>query len=130
MIKLLYGSGLRITKAVRLRVQDVDFNYKQITVRSGKGNKDRVTTFSSSLMSQLKEHLQRVQLIHDKDLQDGYGCVYLPHALSKKYPNAEKEWGWQYVFPARNLSTDPRSGITRRHHIDQSVVNKGIKGAV
>ena len=130
MIKLLYGSGLRITEAVRLRVQDVDFDYKQITVRSGKGNKDRVTTFSSSLMSQLKEHLQRVQLIHDKDLQDGYGCVYLPHALSKKYPNAEKEWGWQYVFPARNLSTDPRSGITRRHHIDQSVVNKGIKGAV
>ena len=130
MIKLLYGSGLRITEAVRLRVQDVDFDYKQITVRSGKGNKDRVTTFSSSLMSQLKEHLQRVQLIHDKDLQDGYGCVYLQHALSKKYPNAEKEWGWQYVFPARNLSTDPRSGAKRRHHIHESSLQKAMKNAV
>lgn len=130
VVKLLYGSGLRITEAVRLRVQDIDFNYKQITVRSGKGNKDRVTTFSSALMAQVKNHLQRVQLIHDKDLQDGYGSVYLPYALSKKYPNAEKDWIWQYVFPARNVSIDPRSGVTRRHHIDQSVINKGIKGAV
>lgn len=127
VVKLLYGSGLRITEAVRLRVQDIDFDYKQITVRSGKGNKDRVTTFSNALMTQVKNHLQRVQLIHDKDLLDGYGSVYLPNALSKKYPNAEKEWIWQYVFPARNISIDPRSGMTRRHHIDQSVINKGIK---
>ena len=130
IVKLLYGSGLRITEAVRLRVQVIDFDYKQITVRSGKGNKDRVTTFSSSLMPQLKDHLLRVKLIHDKDVQDGYGCVYLPHALSKKYRNAEKEWIWQYVFPARNVSIDPRSGVTRRHHIDQSVINKAIKGTV
>ena len=128
VVKLLYGSGLRITEAARLRVHDID--YKQITVRSGKGNKDRVTTFSSSLESPLKTHFQRVKLIHDKDLLDGYGSVYLPNALNKKYPSTEKEWGWQYVFPARNLSVDPRSGITRRHHIDQSVINKGIKAAV
>jgi integron integrase len=130
VVKLLYGSGLRITEAIRLRVQDIDFDYKQITVRSGKGNKDRVTTFSTALMSQIKDHLQRVKLIHDKDLLDGYGSVYLPNALSKKYPNAEKEWIWQYVFPARNISIDPRSGITRRHHVDQSVINKGIKSVV
>ena len=122
-VKLLYGSGLRITEVVRLRAQDIDFEYKQITVRSGKGNKDRVTTFSSSLMPQLKDHLQRVRLIHDNDLQNGYGSVYLPNALSKKYPNAAKEWIWQYVFPARNISIDPRSGITRRHHLDQSDVS-------
>jgi len=130
VVKLLYGSGLRISEATRLRVHDIDFDYKQITVRSGKGNKDRVTTFSSTLESPLKIHLQRVKLIHDKDLLDSYGSVYLPNALNKKYPNAEKEWGWQYVFPARNIAVDPRSGITRRHHIDQSVINKGIKGVV
>ncbi len=130
VVKILYGSGLRITEVVRLRVQDLDFDYKQITVRSGKGNKDRVTTFSDTLMPHLKDHLLRVQIIHENDLQDGYGSVYLPNALNKKYPNAEKEWIWQYVFPARNISMDPRSGITRRHHIDQSVINKGIKNAV
>jgi len=130
IVKLLYGSGLRISEALRLRVQDVDFDYKQITVRSGKGNKDRVTTFSTRLMPQLNDHLSRVKLIHAQDLEDGFGTVYLPHALSKKYPNANKEWGWQYVFPAKNLSIDPRSGIKQRHHADQSLVNKGIKSAV
>lgn len=130
MVKLLYGSGLRITEALRLRVQDIDFEYKQITVRSGKGNKDRVTTFSTKLMPQIESHLQRVQLIHTKDLLDGYGSVYLPNALDKKYPNAAKSWGWQYVFPSRNLSTDPRSDQIRRHHIDSSVINKAIKSAV
>ncbi len=130
MVKLLYGSGLRISEVLRLRVQDIDYDYKQITVRSGKGNKDRVTTFSTSLMSPLKAHLLRVKLIHDKDLADGFGSVYLPYALSRKYPNADKEWGWQYVFPANNLSIDPRSKIRRRHHADQSVVNKAIKIAV
>ncbi|WP_428357566.1 integron integrase [Methyloprofundus sp.] len=131
VVKLLYGSGLRITEGVRLRVHDIDFEYKQITVRSGKGNKDRVTTFSEGLMPSLKDHLQRVRLIHEQDLQEGYGVVYLPNALSKKYPNASKEWGWQYAFPARSLSTDPRSeGTIRRHHIDQSLINKAIKVAV
>ena len=130
VVKLLYGSGLRITEVARLRVQDIDFDYKQITVRSGKGNKDRVTTISSGLMMPIKDHLERIKLIHDKDLHEGYGSVYLPYALNRKYTNAEKEWGWQYVFPAKNLSIDPRSGITRRHHIDQSGINKAIKGAV
>jgi len=132
VVKLMYSSGLRITEAVRLRVHDIDidFDYKQITVRSGKGNKDRVTTFSDSLAPQIKTHLQRVQLIHDKDLAKGYGAIYLPYALNKKYPNAEKEWGWQYVFPARNIALDPRSNIMRRHHLDQSSVNKAIKVAI
>lgn len=130
IVKLLYGSGLRISEAVRLRVQDIDYDYKQITVRSGKGNKDRVTTFSTALIPLLKNHLRKVKLIHDRDLEEGFGSVYLPNALAKKYPKAENEWIWQYVFPARTLSTDPRSGITRRHHIDQSVINKAIKNAV
>jgi len=130
VVKLLYGSGLRVTEAARLRVQDIDFEYKQITVRSGKGDKDRVTTFSVNVMPQIESHLQRVKLIHEKDLGEGYGAVYLPNALSRKYPNAEKSWGWQYAFPARNLSTDPRSGKIRRHHVDQSAINKAIKISV
>jgi len=130
LVKLLYGSGLRISEAARLRVHDIDFEYKQITVRSGKGDKDRVTTFSSSIEPQLRTHLQRVKLIHDKDLQNSFGSVYLPFALSKKYPTADKDWGWQYVFPARSLSTDPRAEVTRRHHIDHSVINKAIKVVV
>lgn len=130
VVKLLYGSGLRITEAVRLRVQDIDFSYKQITVRSGKGDKDRVTTFPASLTPLLQNHLEKVKLIHQKDLVDGYGAVYLPYALAKKYPNAETEWGWQYVFPARSLSVDPLSGLTRRHHVDQSLINKAIRAAV
>ena len=127
IVKLLYGSGLRILEAVRIRVQDIDFEFKQLTVRSGKGDKDRVTPFPSSAMPLFNNHLSRVRIIHEKDLAQGHGEVYLPHALEKKYPNAAKEWSWQYVFPARNLSVDPRSGIMRRHHVDPSVVNKAIK---
>ena len=130
LVKLLYGSGLRITEALRLRVQDLDYEYKQVTVRSGKGNKDRVTPFSNSLMPFLTSHLKKVKLIHDKDLEEGFGAVYLPYALSRKYPNAEKEWAWQYVFPAGNRSIDPRSEVIRRHHVDPSVINKSIKVAV
>jgi integron integrase len=129
-VKILYGSGLRITEAMRLRVQEVDFGMKQITVRSGKGAKDRVTTFAASVIGGLEEHLKRVKAIHRGDLEAGYGEVYLPHALARKYPNAAKEWGWQWVFPARGISVDPRSGTKRRHHIDASVVNKAIKAAV
>ncbi|MFK5947802.1 MAG: integron integrase [Methylococcales bacterium] len=129
-VKLLYGSGLRITEAVRLRVQDVDFGYKQITVRNGKGLLDRVTPFADSLIPLLSNHLGRIKAVHEQDLREGAGTVYLPHALDRKYPNANKEWNWQYVFPSRKLSTDPRSGIIQRHHIDQSVVNKAIKQAV
>ncbi|WP_305909463.1 integron integrase [Methylomarinum sp. Ch1-1] len=130
IVKLLYGSGLRITEAVRMRVQDIDFDYRQVTVRSGKGEKDRVSTFPVSLTTQLSAHMAKVKLIHEQDLERGYGSVYLPFALAKKYPNADKEWGWQYMFPAKTLSLDPRSSMTRRHHIDQSAVNKAIKKAV
>ena len=130
LVKLLYGCGLRITEAVRLRVQDIDYGYKQITVRNGKGMKDRVTPFPASVAPLLQNHLERVKAIHTQDLAAGYGTVYLPYALARKYPNAEKEWNWQYVFPSRNLSADPRSGIIRRHHTDQSVVNKAIKQAM
>lgn len=130
VVKFLYGSGLRISEAVRLRVQDIDYAYRQITVRSGKGDKDRVTTFSAAMVPMLQNHLEKVKAIHDQDLAAGFGAVYLPHALTKKYPNAEREWGWQYVFPARSLSVDPLSGKTRRHHVDQSLINKAIKAAV
>jgi integron integrase len=128
--KLLYGSGLRIMEAVRLRVKDVDFQMKQLTVRSGKGDKDRFTTFPATLTPLLQNHLTGVKTLHQQDLAQGHGEVYLPHALARKYPAAAKEWGWQYVFPARDLSVDPRSGVTRRHHIDPSVINKAIKVAV
>jgi integron integrase len=130
LVKLLYGCGLRIMEAVRLRVQDVDFGYRQVTVRDGKGHKDRVTPLPGSLITTLQDHLERVKLIHQQDLAKGYGAVYLPYALARKYPNAEREWNWQYVFPGRNLSQDPRSGVTRRQHVDPSVINKAIKAAV
>src|SRR5919106_155077 len=128
--KLLYGSGLRIMEAVRIRVKDIDYQMKQLTVRSGKGEKDGFTTFPATLTPLLQNHLARVKALHQQDLAQGHGEVYLPHALARKYPNAAKEWGWQYVFPARNVSVDPRSGVTRRHHVDPSVVNKAIKVAV
>jgi len=129
--KLLYGSGLRIMEAVRLRVKDIDFGFKQITVRSGKGDKDRVTPLPAALVPLLENYLERVRLLHEKDLQTGSGEVYLPHTLEKKYPKAPREWIWQYIFPARDLSTDPRAdGKIRRHHIDPSVVNRAIKVAV
>ncbi len=128
--KLLYGSGLRIMEAVRIRVKDIDFQMKQLTVRSGKGDKDRFTTFPATLTPLLQNHLARVKTLHQQDAAQGHGEVYLPHALARKYPNTAKEWGWQYIFPARNLSVDPRAGITRRHHVDPSVINKAIKVVV
>jgi integron integrase len=129
IVKLLYGSGLRIFEASRLRVQDVDYEFKQLTVRSGKGDKDRVTPFPSSAIPLFQNHLSRVKIIHEEDLAMGYGEVHMPYALARKYPHAAKQWGWQYVFPARNLSVDPLSGIMRRHHVDPSMVNKAIKTA-
>jgi len=129
IVKLLYGSGLRSMEAVRLRVKDIDYDMKQLTVRSGKGSKDRYTTFPASMASLLENHLIQVKALHEYDLANGNGEVYLPYALSRKYPNAGKEWGWQYVFPSRKVSIDPRSGKCRRHHVDPSVVNKAIKSA-
>ncbi len=130
IVKLLYAGGLRISEAVRLRVQDVDFGFKQITIRDGKGKKDRVTPLANNIIVPLQLHLKKVILVHQQDLNIGLGSVHLPYALAKKYPNADKEIGWQYVFPSRRIAVDPRTGIERRHHIDQSVVNKAIKRAV
>lgn len=125
--KLLYGSGLRISEAIRLRVQDIDYDLKTITVRSGKGGKDRVTTFPSTVAPFLKSHLKKVQILHQADIEEGHGSVYLPHALARKYRNSPKEWRWQYVFPSNKLSKDPRSNSLRRHHVDPSVINKALK---
>ena len=130
IVKLLYGSGLRITECLRLRVQDVDLEMKALTVRNGKGDKDRITTFPEKLVQPLQEHLVRVKAIHEQDLVEGYGQVYLPHALARKYPHADKDWRWQYLFPAGHQSIDPRSGQTRRHHLDPSPINKAIAKVV
>jgi integron integrase len=130
VVKLLYGSGLRLLEALRLRVQDLDFEMKQLTVRDGKGAKDRFTVLAEGVIPPLREHLAGVQLTHQEDLAAGYGAVYLPGALDRKFPHAAREWGWQYVFPARDRSTDPRSGVTRRHHLDEGTINKAIKAAV
>jgi len=127
--RLLYGTGMRIMEALRLRVQDIDFNYRQITVRNGKGNKDRVTVLPDSLVVPLHAHLARVHEIHKKDLAEGFGRVYLPHALSEKYPNANREWPWQYVFPAFARSVDPLSKEIRRHHLFEQNVQRAIKQA-
>jgi integron integrase len=128
--KLLYGSGLRLMEGLRLRVQDLDFEMRQLTVRNGKGAKDRYTVLAEGVIPALREHLAGVRLTHQEDSAAGYGAVYLPGALDRKYPKAAREWGWQYVFPARDLSTDPRSGVTRRHHVDEATINKAIKAAV
>jgi integron integrase len=127
--RLLYGSGLRLIEVLRLRVKDLDFAYRQVLVRDGKGQKDRVTVLPSVLEEPLKAHLQRVAMIHRQDLDGGYGAVFLPYALAVKYPNANREWTWQYVFPSGNLSVDPRSGVTRRHHLGESSVQRAVRKA-
>jgi integrase len=129
MAKLLYGSGLRLMECLRLRVKDVDFARRQIVVRDGKGMKDRVTMLPEVLIPPLQEHLRHVKVIHEGDLAKGYGSVYLPFALERKYPNANREWIWQYIFPATKLSTDPRSGVVRRHHLSESSLQKAVKNA-
>jgi integron integrase len=127
--RLLYGSGLRLSECLHLRVKDIDFAYQQIVVRDGKGGKDRITVLPARLFEPLKDHLQRVGMIHCQDLDSGYGAVYLPHALAVKYPNANREWCWQYAFPAAKLSTDPRSGIRRRHHLGESGPQRAVRKA-
>jgi integron integrase len=129
MAKLLYGSGLRLMECLRLRVKDIDFEQYQIVVRAGKGEKDRVTMLPASLVGPLKTQLAFVQKLHERDLADGYGSVELPFALARKYPNADKELAWQYVFPSDRLSTDPRSGIVRRHHLDPSGLQRAVRAA-
>lgn len=126
---LLYGAGLRQMECLRLRVQDIDFESNQIMVRDGKGSKDRITMLPQKIASSLKTHLIKVQKQHQKDLQQGFGSVYLPHALARKYKSAAREWRWQYVFPASQISIDPRSGEKRRHHLDGSVISQKLRVA-
>ena len=129
MAKLLYGSGLRVSECTRLRIKDIDFTQQSLTIRDGKGEKDRITMLPESLLIPLEEHLRRVKQIHQKDLKDGFGSVYLPSALEKKYPNANREWAWQYVFPGKSISPDPRTGVQRRHHISDSSLQKAVRTA-
>ncbi|MCK5707527.1 MAG: integron integrase [Candidatus Aureabacteria bacterium] len=130
MARLLYGSGLRLMECLRLRVKDLDFSNNQILIRDAKGSKDRVTVFPVSIQPLLKEHLNRVETLHVSDLENGHGSAYLPFALERKYPNACKEWMWQYVFPSKSLSKDPRSKAIRRHHVAGNSLQKAVKKAI
>jgi integron integrase len=127
---VLYGSGLRLSEGLRLRVKDLDFAQHQIVVRDTKGRESRVTMLPDCLVEPLTEHLQWVKRMHQQDLSLGYGAVELPYALARKYPRAEREWTWQYVFPAFSRSLDPRSGVCRRHHLHESGLQKALKQAV
>ncbi|MGA9997485.1 MAG: integron integrase [Pyrinomonadaceae bacterium] len=129
MASLLYGAGLRLMECVRLRVKDIDFGYQQIIVRDGKGEKDRRTILPSTLVEPLRKQLKRAKFLHEEDLLHGHGSVYLPYALERKYPNASKEWVWQWAFPANKLSADPRSGQTRRHHASEDALQRALKSA-
>lgn len=130
MATMLYGAGLRLMECLRLRVKDIDFALNQIIVRDTKGSKDRVTMLPQITKKPLKKHLEKGKKIHEKDLENGCGTVYLPYALERKYPNASREWKWQYVFPATKISVDPRTGIKRRHHIYETVLQKAVKTAI
>lgn len=127
---LLYGAGLRLMEAVRLRVKDVEFSRRELVVREGKGGKDRVTMLPDRLVEPLRNHLVSVKRIHEADLEAGHGEVYLPFALERKYPQAGRQWGWQYVFPSHRLSLDPRASRLRRHHLDEKGVQRAMKEAV
>ena len=129
MAGLLYGCGLRLMECLRLRVKDVDFAYRQIVVREGKGEKDRVTMLPERLVQMLHVQLGAAKRLHAIDLREGYGEVHLPYALARKYPRAGYEWGWQYVFPSKSRSADPEDGVIRRHHLDESVLARALKQA-
>ena len=127
---LLYGSGLRLGEALRLRIKDINFEYKQIIVRESKGEKDRITTLPESLIPDLKQHLNKVYLLHKNDLKKGKGKTELPHALAGKYPNADKDFYWQYAFPADKFIKDNETGLIYRYHIHESTIQKSIKEAI
>ncbi len=129
MASLLYGAGLRLRECLRLRVKDIDFGYRQIMVRDGKGGKDRVTMLPAPLVAPLKAQLAAAKALHERDTAAGYGEVELPDALARKYPRAPREWGWQFAFPAQRLSADPRSGAIRRHHVYENFLVRGVKQA-
>lgn len=126
---LLYGTGLRLMECLRLRVKDVDFAHNEITVRNGKGSKDRRTVLPKALVEPLQREVERARVLHEADLLAGFGAVLLPHALARKYPNAEREFGWQYVFPSPKRSIDPREKVERRHHFDDGMLSRALKSA-
>lgn len=130
MAKLIYGSGARLMECIRLRIQDIDFGQGQIFIRSGKGGKDRTTFLPQIIHDELRQHIERVKELHQRDLAAGFGGVYLPNALAKKYKNAARETSWQYVFPGKSRSIDPSSGKERRHHVLESGLQKAVKTAV
>ncbi len=130
MAKLMYGGGLRLMEAIRLRVQDLDFSNGLLLVRDGKGSKDRSTLLPETLIKPLQQHLEKVKSVYEEDQAAGNANVWLPHALAKKYPGAPSQWNWQYVFPAAKLSKDPRSGKIRRHHLNESSLQKAVRSAV
>jgi len=130
LARLLYGSGMRLMECVRLRVKDLDFERCEILIRDGKGAKDRVTMLPETLIAELREHLARRRRIFEDDLRLGKGGVYLPFALERKYPAANQTWSWQYVFPSGSYSIDPRSGLERRHHLDEKLLQRAMKKAV
>ncbi|GIK55250.1 MAG: integron integrase [Chloroflexi bacterium] len=131
VVQLLYGGGLRVKEALALRVKDIDFKRQEIVVRAGKGNKDRVTVLPVTLIVPLQEHLRQVKRQHERDLARGEGRAPLPYALASKYPNANREWSWQFIFPSSTLSTDPRAddGVLYRHHLHESAVQRAVKAA-
>jgi integron integrase len=126
MASLLYGSGLRLRECLKLRVKDIDFGYRQIVVRDGKGAKDRVTMLPASVLEPVKLHLRTVRELHERDVREGCGDVELPHALGRKYPRAQYEWAWKFVFPSHKLSTDPHTGVIRRHHVYENYLIRGV----
>jgi integron integrase len=130
MIQLMYGTGMRISELIRLRVKDIDFGMNQIIIVDGKGGKDRITLLPKVLIKQLENQIVAVSALHGQDLQDGFGEVYLPNALNRKFINAAKELKWQYLFPASKISTDPRSGTKRRHHINKTTLGKYVTKAI
>ncbi len=129
MARLMYGGGLRLIELLRLRVQDIDFSNGYLMIRAGKGNKDRATLLAHSVVNDLTEHLKKIRMLFDQDVKNGHANVWLPGALAKKYPKAPASWEWQYVFPSKSLSSDPRTKEIRRHHVNQSNLQKAVKRA-
>ncbi|MBV7333909.1 integron integrase [Chloroflexi bacterium TSY] len=130
MATLLYGTGMRLMECIRLRVKDVDFGQRLIIVRDAKGQKDRTTMLPESLEQPIQNQLAWAKTLHEYDLSQGHGAVYLPNALERKYPNSNRQWGWQYVFPADKLSVDPRTNVTRRHHLHEHTLQRAVRKAV
>jgi len=130
LASLLYGTGMRVTEGIMLRVTDIDFEYTQITVRKGKGNKDRVTLLPERLREPLLNHFATVKLLHERDIEAGFGHTWLPYALDRKYPNADREWVWQFVFPSATRSADRNDGVIRRFHISPKTIQHAMRRAV